>query len=183
MKKFKHFFSLLLVSSVLLSSLGLTFSSCGDMSKEPTPVTEKLYFPAEGGSQTVEIRSLDGSKLKFRWSFFNLHSIDSNGFPNLDDEVDFESDILPDGRMQITSEWVSYTISKDQQHVEIKVSPNPTSQPRAIGFDARGQKMGFFIKCYQQAGASSTEKPREAKTCLMVPKDHPPSFVLLCLSA
>lgn len=148
MRKFFHLSS---VSVFLLAFLGGMITSCDETDKEPTPAFDLLHFSDRGGKQTVEIISRDGSPLAYHWQLKKLYAMDlySGLFP--DSTFTYQSETLPDGSMRITSEWTTYTISKDHRFVTVEMAPNTTDKGRGISFYAVGQKRGFFLDCFQRA--------------------------------
>lgn len=134
----------------------LCLTSCFDLSYEPKPSTDKLFFSAEGGTQHVEIHANDGSPLQNDWTFGPIAP-----YPADYQEVDHWKkhstvDTLSNGDIRYTSFWLSVVVSKDKKHMDVSALPNPSTTPRQTSIYGAGEVSGFKVHCYQGGKPATT---------------------------
>ena len=125
-----HFLKLLALSSLCL--LGVV--SCDDMSDEPQAYPEQLYFSKEGGEAVVTVRSRSGNQKHFPWypegTSLNDPRVDCRGSVT---DTTMRKEKLVDGGQRLYNDWYSFTISKDQNTIRVKVNANHTGKTRNVG--------------------------------------------------
>ena len=140
----------LLYLFVSLLSVGCLCTACDDMSDEPQAYPEQLYFAKEGGEAVVTVRSRSGNRKHLSW-FREGTSLDD---PRVDcrggvKDTTMREEKLVDGSRRVYNDWYSFTISKDQNTIRVKVSVNHTGKTRNVALSGWGYKTSFGLNVVQ----------------------------------
>mgnify|MGYP001744888770 FL=1 len=141
-----HFLKLLALSSLCL--LGVV--SCDDMSDEPQAYPGQLYFSKEGGEAVVTVRSRSGNQKHFPWypegTSLNDPRVDCRGSVT---DTTMRKEKLVDGSQRVYNDWYSFTISKDQNTIRVKVNANHTGKTRNVELNGGGSRLSFSLYVVQ----------------------------------
>lgn len=141
-----HFLKLLALSSLCL--LGVV--SCDDMSDEPQAYPGQLYFSKEGGEAVVTVRSRSGNRKHFPWypegTSLNDPRVDCRGSVT---DTTMRKEKLVDGGQRLYNDWYSFTISKDQNTIRVKVNANHTGKTRNVELNGGGSRLSFSLYVVQ----------------------------------
>lgn len=123
----------LLYLFVSLLSVGCLITACDDMSDEPQAYPEQLYFSKEGGEAVVTVRSISGNRKHLPWypegTSLNDPRVDCSGGVT---DTTMRKEKLVDGSQRVYNDWYSFTISKDQNTIRVKVNANHTGKTRNV---------------------------------------------------
>lgn len=123
----------LLYLFVSLLSVGCLCTACDDMSDEPQAYPEQLYFSKEGGEAVVTVRSISGNRKHLPWypegTSLNDPRVDCRGSVT---DTTMRKEKLVDGGQRLYNDWYSFTISKDQNTIRVKVNANHTGKTRNV---------------------------------------------------
>lgn len=140
----------LLYLFISLLSVGCLSTACDDMSDEPQAYPEQLYFSKEGGEAVVTVRSRSGNRKHISWfpegTSLNDPRVDCRGGVT---DTTMRKEKLVDGGQRLYNDWYSFTISKDQNTIRVKVSANHTGKTRNVELSGWGYKTSFGIYVVQ----------------------------------
>ena len=123
----------LLYLFISLLSVGCLITACDDMSDEPQAYPEQLYFSKEGGEAVVTVRSISGNRKHLPWypegTSLNDPRVDCRGGVT---DTTMRKEKLVDGSQRVYNDWYSFTISKDQNTIRVKVNANHTGKTRNV---------------------------------------------------
>ena len=97
----------------------------------------ELSLSAEGGEQTVNVLNREGKPFGKAWSLFNVtipYTLNKCGTTEFVDDEELRIDTLSDGTCRASGSWYSFSIAKDRQQVQVKLSPNRTGHERTVIF-------------------------------------------------
>lgn len=140
----------LLYLPVLLLSVGCLCTACDDTSDEPQAYPGQLYFSKEGGEAVVTVRSRSGNQKHLSWypegTSLNDPRVDCRGGVT---DTTMRKEKLVDGGQRVYNDWYSFTISKDQNTIRVKVSANHTGKTRNVALNGGGSKLSFSLNVVQ----------------------------------
>jgi lipoprotein len=140
----------LLYLFVSLLSVGCLCTACDDTSDEPQAYPGQLYFSKEGGEAVVTVRSRSGNQKHLSWypegTSLNDPRVDCRGGVT---DTTMRKEKLVDGGQRVYNDWYSFTISKDQNTIRVKVSANHTGKTRNVALNGGGSKLSFSLNVVQ----------------------------------
>lgn len=140
----------LLYLFVSLLSVGCLCTACDDMSDEPQAYPGQLYFSKEGGEAIVTVRSRSGNQKHFPWypegTSLNDPRVDCRGSVT---DTTMRKEKLVDGGQRVYNDWYSFTISKDQNTIRVKVNANHTGKTRNVALNGGGSRLSFSLYVVQ----------------------------------
>lgn len=140
----------LLYLFVSLLSVGCLCTACDDMSDEPQAYPGQLYFSKEGGEAVVTVRSRSGNQKHFPWypegTSLNDPRVDCRGSVT---DTTMRKEKLVDGGQRVYNDWYSFTISKDQNTIRVKVNANHTGKTRNVALNGGGSRLSFSLYVVQ----------------------------------
>ena len=127
-----------IVASVMCALLFLPGCDGSQSLKDEYEVrSTELSLSAAGGEQTVSVLNQEGQIFGKDWSFFNVTSsatLSKCGTTKFVDDEALRIDTLADGTCRASGSWYSFSIAKDRQQVQVKLSPNRTGHERTVIF-------------------------------------------------
>jgi lipoprotein len=140
----------LLYLFISLLSVGCLCTACDDTSDEPQAYPGQLYFSKEGGEAVVTVRSRSGNQKHLSWypegTSLNDPRVDCRGGVT---DTTMRKEKLVDGGQRVYNDWYSFTISKDQNTIRVKVSANHTGKTRNVALNGGGSKLSFSLNVVQ----------------------------------
>lgn len=140
----------LLYLFISLLSVGCLCTACDDTSDEPQAYPGQLYFSKEGGEAVVTVRSRSGNQKHLSWypegTSLNDPRVDCRGGVT---DTTMRKEKLVDGGQRVYNDWYSFTISKDQNTIRVKVSANHTGKTRNVELNGGGSKLSFSLNVVQ----------------------------------
>ena len=140
----------LLYLFISLLSVGCLCTACDDTSDEPQAYPGQLYFSKEGGEAVVTVRSRSGNQKHLSWypegTSLNDPRVDCRGGVT---DTTMRKEKLVDGGQRLYNDWYSFTISKDQNTIRVKVSANHTGKTRNVALNGGGSKLSFSLNVVQ----------------------------------
>ena len=140
----------LLYLFISLLSVGCLCTACDDTSDEPQAYPGQLYFSKEGGEAVVTVRSRSGNQKHLSWypegTSLNDPRVDCRGSVT---DTTMRKEKLVDGGQRVYNDWYSFTISKDQNTIRVKVSANHTGKTRNVALNGGGSKLSFSLNVVQ----------------------------------
>jgi len=79
----------------------------------------------------------EGKPFGKAWSLFNVtipYTLNKCGTTEFVDDEELRIDTLSDGTCRASGSWYSFSIAKDRQQVQVKLSPNRTGHERTVIF-------------------------------------------------
>ena len=120
------------------------------MSDDPQAYTEQLYFSKEGGEDGVTVRSRSGNQKHLSWypegTSLNDPRVDCRGSVT---DTTMRKEKLVDGGQRLYNDWYSFTISKDQNTIRVKVNANHTGKTRNVELNGGGSRLSFCLYVVQ----------------------------------
>ena len=139
----------LLYLFISLLSVGCLCTACDDTSDEPQAYPEQLYFAKEGGEAVVTVRSRSGNQKHLSWypegTSLNDPRVDCSGGVT---DTTMRKEKLVDGGQRVYNDWYSFTISKDQNTIRVKVNANHTGKTRNVALHG-GSRLSFSLYVVQ----------------------------------
>ena len=127
-----------IVASVMCALLFLPGCDGSQSLKDEYEVrSTELSLSAEGGEQTVNVLNREGKPFGKAWSLFNVtipYTLNKCGTTEFVDDEELRIDTLSDGTCRASGSWYSFSIAKDRQQVQVKLSPNRTGHERTVLF-------------------------------------------------
>ena len=127
-----------IVASVMCALLFLPGCDGSQSLKDEYEVrSTELSLSAEGGEQTVNVLNREGKPFGKAWSLFNVtipYTRNKCGTTEFVDDEELRIDTLSDGTCRASGSWYSFSIAKDRQQVQVKLSPNRTGHERTVIF-------------------------------------------------
>ena len=127
-----------IVASVMCALLFLPGCDGSQSLKDEYEVrSTELSLSAEGGEQTVNVLNREGKPFGKAWSLFNVtipYTLNKCGTTEFVDDEEVRIDTLSDGTCRASGSWYSFSIAKDRQQVQVKLSPNRTGHERTVIF-------------------------------------------------
>ena len=127
-----------IVASVMCALLFLPGCDGSQSLKDEYEVrSTELSLSAEGGEQTVNVLNREGKPFGKAWSLFNVtipYTLNKCGTTEFVDDEELRIDTLSDGTCRASGSWYSFSIAKDRQQVQVKLSPNRTGTNGAVIF-------------------------------------------------
>ena len=127
-----------IVASVMCALLFLPGCDGSQSLKDEYEVrSTELSLSAEGGEQTVNVLNREGKPFGKAWSLFNVtipYTLNKCGTTEFVDDEELRIDTLSDGTCRASGSWYSFSIAKDRQQVQVKLSPNHTGHERTVIF-------------------------------------------------
>ena len=127
-----------IVASVMCALLFLPGCDGSQSLKDEYEVrSTELSLSAEGGEQTVNVFNREGKPFGKAWSLFNVtipYTLNKCGTTEFVDDEELRIDTLSDGTCRASGSWYSFSIAKDRQQVQVKLSPNRTGHERTVIF-------------------------------------------------
>ena len=127
-----------IVASVMCALLFLPGCDGSQSLKDEYEVrSTELSLSAEGGEQTVNVLNREGKPFGKAWSLFNVtlpYTLNKCGTTEFVDDEELRIDTLSDGTCRASGSWYSFSIAKDRQQVQVKLSPNRTGHERTVFF-------------------------------------------------
>ncbi len=140
----------LLYLLVSLLSVGCLCTACDNTSDEPQAYPGQLYFSKEGGEAVVTVRSRSGNQKHLSWypegTSLEDPRVDCSGGVT---DTTMRKEKLVDGGQRVYNDWYSFTISKDQNTIRVKVSANHTGKTRNVTLGSMGSKISFSLNVVQ----------------------------------
>lgn len=140
----------LLYLFISLLSVGCLCTACDDTSDEPQAYPGQLYFSKEGGEAVVTVRSRSGNQKHLSWypegTSLNDPRVDCRGGVT---DTTMRKEKLVDGGQRVYNDWYSFTISKDQNTIRVKVSANHTGKTRNVALNGGGSRLSFSLNVVQ----------------------------------
>lgn len=140
----------LLYLFISLLSVGCLCTACDDTSDEPQAYPGQLYFSKEGGEAVVTVRSRSGNQKHLSWypegTSLNDPRVDCRGGVT---DTTMRKEKLVDGGQRLYNDWYSFTISKDQNTIRVKVNANHTGKTRNVALNGGGSKLSFSLNVVQ----------------------------------
>lgn len=140
----------LLYLFISLLSVGCLCTACDDTSDEPQAYPGQLYFSKEGGEAVVTVRSRSGNQKHLSWypegTSLNDPRVDCRGGVT---DTTMRKEKLVDGGQRVYNDWYSFTISKDQNTIRVKVNANHTGKTRNVALNGGGSKLSFSLNVVQ----------------------------------
>ena len=125
-----------IVASVMCALLFLPGCDGSQSLKDEYEVrSTELSLSAEGGEQTVNVLNREGKPFGKAWSLFNVtipYTLNKCGTTEFVDDEELRIDTLSDGTCRASGSWYSFSIAKDRQQVQVKLSPNRTGHERTV---------------------------------------------------
>ena len=127
-----------IVASVMCALLFLPGCDGSQSLKDEYEVrSTELSLSAEGGEQTVNVLNREGKPFGKAWSLFTVtipYTLNKCGTTEFVDDEELRIDTLSDGTCRASGSWYSFSIAKDRQQVQVKLSPNRTGHERTVIF-------------------------------------------------
>ena len=118
-----------IVASVMCALLFLPGCDGSQSLKDEYEVrSTELSLSAEGGEQTVNVLNREGKPFGKAWSLFNVtipYTLNKCGTTEFVDDEELRIDTLSDGTCRASGSWYSFSIAKDRQQVQVKLSAQP----------------------------------------------------------
>ena len=98
----------------------------------------------------MTVRSISGNQKHFPWypegTSLNDPRVDCRGSVT---DTTMRKEKLVDGGQRLYNDWYSFTISKDQNTIRVKVNANHTGKTRNVELNGGGSRLSFSLYVVQ----------------------------------